>query len=382
MTTALRRVVLDARWIFSELSGIGLYTRQLMRHLPAAAPDVEFVFVFDRPELQWREWAEWPGGPPSNARSELVPWPPYAPHGHLWAARWVGRFHAQVFHSPNYLLPGWRLGWPRSVRAVVTVHDLIPLRFPHFTPRARKTRWIALFRRLMTWSVGRADAVIVPSRCTADDVGAVFGPAVAARTTVIPEAADPALVAANISASRAGRPTVLFVGRRDPYKNLLTLLDAVARLRTWLPNIRLVVVGAPDPRYPDAEQRAQALGLRDVVEWRGYVPAEQMCEVYREAWVLAMPSRYEGFGLPVLEAMACGVPVVCARAGSLPEVVCRAALVVEPDDVAGWADALGRVLTDPTLAEDLAQRGHRRAAEFSWDRTARETVEVYRHVLV
>jgi glycosyltransferase involved in cell wall biosynthesis len=263
-------------------------------------------------------------------------------------------------------------------RAVVTIHDLIPLIFPHYTPRALKTRLLPLFRWVMREAARRAARLIVPSRSTAEDVIRELRVPEAERDriVVVPEAAGPQF-SPDPSVPRAARQ-VLFVGRRDPYKNLPTLIRAFARVRRELPDARLVVIGPPDPRYPEAELAAREEGLGEAVEWRGYVDGAGLVRAYREAAVFALPSRYEGFGLPVLEAMASGTPVVCGNRSSLPEIAGDAALLVDPDDGAALAAAIVRVLTDAGLAAGLRERGMKRAADFSWAATARATAEVYR----
>lgn len=381
MSRPLQRVVLDARWIRRQISGIGLYTRHLLRRLPAVAPDVHFTALFDDVEVLRREMAPPAGGsPPPNLEAVWTRWGPFSPMSQVAMVGWLADRRADVFHSTNFMIPFAAVARRgHRPRAVVTIHDLIPLLFPHYTPRARKTQWLWLLRRLMRWSTARASAVIVPSRSTADDVRRVLlrAGADASRVVVVPEAADPSFAAAPPGPHK---PVVLFVGRRDPYKNLPLLVRAIARVRGRVPDVRLRVIGPPDARYPEPERAAREAGVEECVEWAGYVDGEGLAAAYRDAAVLALPSRYEGFGLPVLEAMASGLPVVCGNASSLPEVAGDAAVLVAPDDEAALADALVSVLTDPALAARLRERGWRRAAEFSWDLTARRTVEVYRAV--
>jgi glycosyltransferase involved in cell wall biosynthesis len=175
-----------------------------------------------------------------------------------------------------------------------------------------------------------------------------------------------------------GPPEILYVGRFDPYKELVTLVEAFAQLRNAGLRARLRVIGPPDDRYPEPHERARALGLDDVISWSGYLSDEELRAAYQRASVFVLPSSYEGFGLPVLEAMACGTPVVCSNATSLPEVAGDAALLVEPGRAEPLAEAIRRVLTDQTLAEDLRKRGLHQARAFTWKRAAQETVEVYR----
>jgi len=373
--------VLDARWIFPEISGIGNYTRQLMRRLPLLAPEMTFTAIFDSPQLLARETGAGAGWtPPPNFAVELVPWRPFSPSGQLGMAARLRDLRADVFHSPNFMLPFPAVAPSgRRPRAVVTIHDLIPLLFPRYTPRARKTRWLPVLRLMMAASVRRASAIVVPSGSTADDVRRTFPRVDPSRIVVTPEAADPMFRPTPQPPS--GPPVVLYIGRRDPYKNLPLLVRAFARVHRRIPAARLIVVGPPDPRYPEAEATARETGVEGAIEWKGYVAGDALLALYHGAHVAAFPSLYEGFGLPVLEAMACGVPVVCGNRSSLPEVAGDAALLVPPEDEAAVADAILRVLADPRLAADLRARGLRRAALFSWEETARRTLAAYRRAV-
>jgi glycosyltransferase involved in cell wall biosynthesis len=177
-------------------------------------------------------------------------------------------------------------------------------------------------------------------------------------------------------------PYILYVGSIEPRKNLPRLLVAYAHLRRrgstrW----RLVVAGPRKWKSGPVYDAVARLELAEHVHFAGFVPEADLPALYNGADLFAFPSLYEGFGLPVLEAMACGTPVVTANTSSLPEVAGAAALLVDPSDVEEIAGALRRVLEDPALARDLRERGLARAAQFSWERTARATVAVYEKVL-
>jgi glycosyltransferase involved in cell wall biosynthesis len=205
------------------------------------------------------------------------------------------------------------------------------------------------------------------------------------RVVVIPEAAAlqfappaPAALAAARARYALDRPYVLFVGFLEPKKNLGALLEAVARLRrdgAW-GGTELVVVGARG-WGPDPAQRVRTLGLDDSVRFIGPAPDADLPALYGGALAFAFPSLWEGFGLPVLEAMAAGAPVVASNRGALPEVTAGAALLVEPAP-GPLAAALEQILADSALRERLRAAGLARAAQFSWERTARETLAVYR----
>ncbi len=372
------RIVLDARWILAETSGIGRYTRELIREFAALRPECAWVVLFDDAARADRVKREYALDAAPRFHVQTLPWRIFTAGNQLGLPRVLRALRADVFHSPNWMIP--YAAFPRRGRrtaCVVTIHDLIPVLFPHFTPRAWKTRLGPLFRALIRQTVRRADAIIVPSQATRGDVVRTFRltDERAARVAVIPEAADVRFCPA---AQPPDGHSILFVGRRDPYKNLPLLIEAFARLRADIPDARLRVIGPPDPRYPEATALAAALGVASAVEWVGHTDFEQLVAAYQTAAVFAMPSRYEGFGLPALEAMACGAPVVCSEAASLPEVVGDAAVRVPPDDVAALASALARVLKQPELAADLRARGLARARQFSWRRAAEATLAIYR----
>lgn len=184
---------------------------------------------------------------------------------------------------------------------------------------------------------------------------------------------------------RLPRRYILFIGRLAKKKNLPTLLRALAELYARMPDAPgLVVAGPPYPQSSDTESASlvQTLGLGDRVQFVGGVPDEEVPALYAGAELYVLPSLHEGFGIPLLEAMACGTPVITTRGGSLPEVAGDGALVVDdPLDVAGFASAIERVLSDRVLRQDLIRRGYARAAEFSWARTTRNMLAVYDSVL-
>jgi glycosyltransferase involved in cell wall biosynthesis len=186
---------------------------------------------------------------------------------------------------------------------------------------------------------------------------------------------------------RKGLPArfILFLGTIEPRKNVALLIDAFAQLIATDPavgsDLHLVVAGAKGWYADDVFARAEASGIADRVHFPGYVPEEEKALWYGAASCFCYPSLYEGFGLPPLEAMACGVPVVTSNVSSLPEVVGDGGLTVPPDDSAALSAALRRVMADAALREELCQRGQARAAQFTWTQAARQTVDVYRRAL-
>lgn len=226
----------------------------------------------------------------------------------------------------------------------------------------------------------RADVIIAASQSTRSDIFRELGipPEDEHRVTVIYHGVAPEFRPAPRVPGK--NRTILYVGRLDPYKNVTRLVEAFAQIAPDLPDVRLHILGPDDPRYPEARRRAEELGVAARVAWSGHVSGAELLRAYQQADVYALASRYEGFGLTVLEAMACGTPVVCTNVSSLPEVAGDAALLVPPDDTRALADALRRVLSDPALWKELSDKGPQQAARFTWRSTAEQTLEVYRHL--
>jgi glycosyltransferase involved in cell wall biosynthesis len=360
------QIAIDARLWDEPRSGIGRYTRALIEYLVRAAPDEHWVLYVDRP----------PGPRLPGTTVRCLPWPQRLVWSLWHAPRDLRRRPVDVFHG----VTGFELP-PRGPWALVTtVHDLVPLRLPHLVPA--RHRWAV--RCLLGPALRRAKRVIAVSETTRQEVLARYRLA-AERVVVVPEAAPahfgpvaPETLEATRRRYGLVRPYVLFVGYLEPKKNLGVLLEAVARLRRgghW-GDTELVVVGAAG-WGADPTARIRALGLDVAVRCVGPAPDADLPALYAGALAFAFPSLWEGFGLPVLEAMAAGAPVVASNRGALPEVTAGAALLVEPQ-AAPLADALGAVLGDPSLRARLRAAGVARAAAFSWERTARETLAVYR----
>jgi alpha-1,3-rhamnosyl/mannosyltransferase len=279
---------------------------------------------------------------------------------------------AALYHSPYYLMPYFP-GRP----TILTFHDAIPLRFPAYvSARARLFFWLTLQLALRS-----ADHVITVSRSAQHDLRAAAPSLQSADVTTIYEAADPRFAPQSAAAiarvrDRYALPAdfFLYVGSNKPHKNLPLLVQAHARLPANSPS--LVIAGPWDARYPEAKQIADPARVR----FLGPIDEADLPALYSAALAFVFPSRYEGFGLPVLEAMACGTPVICGNTSSLPEVVGDAALLIDPADVSALVEALQRLLDDPALRQQLSARGLERAARFSWGRAAAETLAVYRRV--
>ena len=364
-------IAIDARKIADF--GIGTYLRGLIGALARLDRDHRYLLL---------------GGDEAAAALPLLPgnfrWveeraPGYSLRELVTVSRAVRRERVDLFHAPHYVLP---LALPCP--AVVTIHDLIHLRFPELRSPLERT--------YARWMIGRATRraarVIAVSEATARELADRFG-VDPQRVEVIPNGVDErfhrevpaAEVEAMLAALELAPGYLLFVGNPKPHKNLERLLAAVARLagRPGGPPT-LVLAGDRDDDSPLPRQIAAA-GLGAAVRRLGHLPDADLPALYRGAALLVQPSLWEGFGLPVAEAMALGVPVIAADRGALPEVAGDAALLVDPEDVAAIAAAIASLLDDPAVRADLAQRGRRRAAGLHWEGAARRTLAVYEAAL-
>ena len=339
--------------------------------------------------------------PSADAGVDLVPF--HAPFAGPVEAPLTssGRRSVELRTPLRYLYPAWDLlGWPplpaalnacgvvhvtnpagvaparRGQALIVTVHDLA---FEHF-PEAFPTAWLRLYRAGLRATVRRADAILTPSRFTADDVIRRTG--VDAATVHVTPLAGLAPVADGAGDEQpevqgVRPPYLLCVGTIERRKNLVRLVRAYRRLAAeGLPHA-LVLNGPMGWGADDVVSEARRDGAGRIV-WSSGLSGATFDALYRRADAFAYPSLYEGFGLPVLEALQHGLPVVASNASSIPEVAGEAALLVDPTDEDALTDALRRALTDRELRADLAQRGPAQAARFSWEATARATLAAYR----
>lgn len=371
-------IAIDYTPAVEQGGGIGRYIRELVRALARLDEATDYrLFVAG-------DGASLPAPPGENFT--------YAPAGlssewlaRLWhrarlrlpIERWTGPIG--LLHAPDFTLPPVRKG----TRALLTVHDLSFVRAPETAVLGLR----AYLNRVVPRSVRRADHILADSEATKQDLIDLYNTP-AEKISVLYSGVDaqfkPVEDAAELRRVRdkyniGGGPYIFSVGTVQPRKNYGRLAEALHRLDR--PDLSLVIAGGKgwldDPLY----EQIEALGLRDRVIFTGFAADEDLPALYSAARVFAFPSVYEGFGLPPLEAMACGVPVVSSEASSLPEVVGEAGLLVDPLDVDALAGALERALDDEALRADLCARGVARAARFSWDESARQLRAHYDNLL-
>jgi glycosyltransferase involved in cell wall biosynthesis len=287
------------------------------------------------------------------------------------------REHVDLLHCPKSAIPFFSPGCP----VVVTLHDLIPVKHPELEKRLAHLYW----RLHIPRAARRSDLVITISQWAKAEIMAEYG-VPEERIAVIMQSFDPVMLEPRDPAhcrqvrQRYSLPEeyILYVGTIQPRKNLISLIEAYARLRQNLAAVpSLVIVGRKGWLYEDLFARITALGLEEAVLFTGFVPDDDLPAIFDGARVFAYLSLLEGFGRPPLEAMACGVPVVTSNTTAIPEVVGSAGITVPPQDIAAIAAALQEILTNPERAEQLRQAGAVQARAFSWDAAARETLAAY-----
>ena len=293
----------------------------------------------------------------------------------LRATQALEALQPDVAHFTNGMMP-----YGSRVATVVTVHDM-SLRL---YPRCHPIRRLLLNRPLMHVAIRQASSIVTVSESTRRDLVRLHG-VPSDRVSVVHEAASPVFrpIAdrARLDAVRAryGLPSrfILYVGTIEPRKNLLRLMTAFAAARrAGIPH-QLVCVGPYGWSSRDLSGHIERLGIRDAVHFTGYLPFDDLPAIYNLGDVFVFPSLYEGFGLPVVEAMASGLPVLTSKTSSLGEIAGGAAVTIDPTDAEAMADAIRRLSTDAELRRDVSERGLRRARDFSWEQTAREMLAVY-----
>ncbi|MBI2849009.1 MAG: glycosyltransferase family 4 protein [Chloroflexi bacterium] len=359
------RIAIDGRYIQDHFPGIGRYTFLVLSELARQKGEDELILFYnphlintrfdlgqltslgvvlrslDIPPLSWRGQLSWP----ALARREML----------------------DLFHSPHASVP---LFLPCPV--VVTVHDLTPLHSPRYLPSLLDR---VVYRLATYLAVRLSRIVLADSLATKADLERVF-PAVSKKIRAVYLGTD-----LFVSKPRNRPPQdsyFLYVGTNKPHKNLVSLVMAYARTKK---KYKLLIAGKMDRRFPGVPEMVEKLGLGAQVHLLGAVAEGMLHRLYQEAGLFLFPSLAEGFGLPVLEAMAWGVPVISSNTTSLPEVVGDSGLLIDPLDIDRWAMAMDRVMDDQALYNDLSRRGLERARLFPWQKTAQGCLDAYREAL-
>ena len=363
--SGMLRVGIDGRAFTSPAAGVRRYVAGLVPALTAADAGLELVALGGARDSvpAGIRYVEEPWHPPTNLGWSTVGLP-----------RAAARAGVDVIHAPAYTAPLWS-----RIPVVLTIHDVSYERHPEWYPYQRDVLRRMFYRR----SARAAAQVLTDSEFSANEITAAYR-IPRARITVAPLGVSDRFAPADHDDDGlpAGitTPFLLHVGDLHERRNLAMLVDAMLdaqRRRGMLP-LSLVLAGVDRGVGDDLRARARKGHSPDAVVCLGTVTDTQLVTLYRDAVALVYPSRYEGFGLPVLEAMACGTPVVASRAASIPEVLGDAGVLLDPDDGPGWTAAITRMTEDESMREQMRAAGLARAREFTWARTARVTLDVYR----
>jgi len=381
------RIGINAFYLGAETTGSGQYISHLIRQLTRLEDQNEYVLIHDS-RCTIQDTSNPPTAPcilhsvptPFDLISENLTKLWFEQVAFPWTCRRRGVDLAHVPYFASPLFP--------ATPTVVTIHDLIPMLLPAY----RGSIGVRLYTHLVAAAARKADMVLTDSQASRRDIVRLLGiPAAQVRAIylAVDDIYRPVLDRHRLAMVRRkyGLPEnyLLYLGGFDQRKNVPTLLKAFAQLITLhASRVHLVIAGRLPERgsdfFPDPRPIVQELGIEERVVFTGWVPEEDKPALYSGARAFVFPSLYEGFGLPPLEALACGTPVVASNRGSLPEIVGEGGLLLAPDDIEGLVEAMERLLNDEALWEDLRRKGLAHAARFSWERTAREVLAVYEEI--
>ncbi len=366
------RIAIDARKLRDF--GIGTYLRNILIELSRLDRETEYV-VLCRPD-------DVEAGDVLGRNFRMVPESakPYSIGEQYRIPLALARERVRLVHEPHYVLPPLV-----RCRSVVTIHDCIHLMFPQYLPG----KLAHIYAKGSMWAAShKADRILTVSEASKRDILRFFD-VPADKVSVIYNAIDERFLApANAERMELVRqryqldhPFVLYVGNIKPHKNIERLIDAFGRARSQCgDDVKLIIIGDEISKYPALRQSVHKHKLDKHVRFLGFQPMETLAAVYRLARAFVFPSLYEGFGLPPLEAMACGAPVVTSNVSSLPEVAGGAALLVDPYDADAIANGIVQAVTDEALRADLIRRGLERAHSFSWPQSVKKIHEIYMQV--
>ena len=373
------RIVIDGRMILPQMSGVGRYLISLSRALRDLGEDTSFELwlqedlSIDHPA---RKLAS------ENFQVRVLPVKHMSLSGQWQIPFEAARSHADLLHFPHFDLP-----WATPGRVVATIHGL-KFAYPKIFPQFDEAKRLAM-HMMMAFTCRRAQRVICVSKFVAQDLHERLG-APFHNLRVIPLGVDERFfqsVPTNAVQElrqryQLGKPFILYVGDCLPHKNLIGLLKAFAIFKRMTPRpYQLVIAGQRFANYTDPETIVKQFGLSDSVFFVDYIGQTELPVLYQAADVFILLAHYEGFGLPILEAMASGTPVLAANCTALPEVVGDAGILVDPDNPEQAAEALCQIVSGGAQREQMITLGSERARQFTWERCAQKTLEIYREAL-
>lgn len=382
------RIVLDGRFLRRTTGGIGRYTQSLIREMAKLSSQDEFVVLITPDDVpDWKELVATAGLAPKQWQAKVVPIPHYSLAEQTQLPKILHELAPDLVHFLNFNHPILYRG-----KFVVTVHDLTILRYPVGAKQQSPLfRWG--FRQVLSHAVASAATIIADSDATKQDIVTILG-AKSEKIQTVYLGYDSSYQPINLP--QRGRlhaylhekygirtPYLLFLSQWRPHKGIGILLDAFQQVRDQEPKLspKLVLAGKPHPAYPEISQQVKNHPYAADITVPGFVAEDDLPKLYQAAEIFVCPSLYEGFGLPPLEAMACGTPVISSDSTSLPEVVADAGRLVPAGDVDALADAIKSLLKDQNQLREYHALGLRRARQFPWEKTARETLAIYHEAL-
>lgn len=372
------QIGIDARYITKYKSGVGFYTQNLLESLGVIDSMNQYYYLTTQRSIPHLKL---------NGNNFILMHTYISFENHIFGDFWqnlylplrLAALNIDVFHGPAVFLPLVKLGF----KTVVTIHDLVSFLFPQTVPRK-----YSLYMQLMTRLSARfADGIIASSESTRQDLSKhlrIHPEKIKVIHLAVDESfkrvEDREQIQKILEKYKIDSEFVLFIGNLEPRKNLTRLFEAFAIAYSKISSYKLVVAGTRGWLYSDIFETVARLNLSDKIIFTGYIDAEDLPALYSAAQVFVLPSLYEGFGLPILEAMSCGAPVITSNMGSIPEVAGDSAILVDPYDIKAIAESLLEVFSNRQLREEMMEKGLRRAKNFSWARVAEETLGVYNEV--
>jgi len=375
------RIAIDCRWITIDTGGISRHTLNLVEQLSLIDENNQYFLLVDNQKTEEKITKRIHGG--GNFQFIFTKYGTFSLMNQVLLPMMLERKNIQILHSPNFAIPFFG-----NFKKIITIHDLIPYIHPEWFPMSKKTLFFPVFKTILKQTIRRVDKIITNSLYSGRDIKQAFfcqEKVVSIYNGVessFQPINQPLLLAKIKDKYNLSIPFILYVGRQDPSKNIVGLIKTLGQLRKKIPEISLVILGKKDERYfAPYLLLAEKFGLSDKIFFTGIIPDAELPLMYSLSSVFVFPSLYEGFGLPPLEAMACGCPVVCSNTSSLPEVVGDAGIMVDPNNVDELANAIHRVLMDSHLRKKMIEKGLERTKMFSWKKMAEETLKVYEEVL-
>ncbi|MDD5491402.1 MAG: glycosyltransferase family 1 protein [bacterium] len=365
------KLFIDARMLGN--SGIGRYIQNISEKMDSLAPyeDIQPTLFLNTGDERYLGLLKHSVLMHPLSRTRI-----YGLKEQVMLAYYLSALKPDLVHFPNF-----NVALGKKIPFVVTIHDLIYLKFPGACPNIL-ARFYAAY--MIGFACRQARLIITDSLYSKQDI---------MRTIHVPESKirviypavdnkyqpvkDPSLRLAKYDLPEK---YILYVGNHEKRKNIPALITAFSQTRA-IQQYKLVIAGRRDPRRTEIYETIKALKMEEKIVFTDYLLEEDLPALYTQAGLLVFPSSYEGFGLPILEAMACGTPVVCSNATSVPEVSGDAAMIIDPFDRAGLAQAIDRLLTDQNLRRELREKGFQRVLQFSWDTAVREHIKVYKEAI-